>query len=100
MSPVHQVWPKPSCREQLKGEEDKSDRKRGGKITSGNGRAWSSPSPRGQWKMEKNGCEVTCGAAMTLVIKGVHYRIGEGLTLVACGLDCVLICCDHPESFK
>ena len=28
MSPVHQVWPKPSCKAQRKGEEDKADRKR------------------------------------------------------------------------
>ena len=47
MSPVHQVWPKPSCKAQWKGE-DKADRGRGGKTTSGNGQAWSPPSPRGQ----------------------------------------------------
>ena len=34
---VHQVWPKPSCKPQQKGEEDKADRGRGGKTTSGNG---------------------------------------------------------------
>ena len=70
MSPVHEVWLKPSCKAQGKWEEDKADRRRGGKTTSGdrlrsgkttsgnrrrsgkttsgNGRAWSSPSPRGQ----------------------------------------------------
>ena len=32
------------------GEEDKGDRGRGGKTTSGNGQAWSSGSPRGQWR--------------------------------------------------
>ena len=31
-----------------KKEEDKADRGRGGKTTSRNGQAWSSPSPRGQ----------------------------------------------------
>ena len=36
-----------------RGEEDKADRKRGGKTTSRSGLAWSSPSPRGQWKTEK-----------------------------------------------
>ena len=36
-------------------EEDKADSRRGGKTTSGNGRAWSLPSPRGQWKTGKNG---------------------------------------------
>ena len=28
MSPVHQVLPKPSCKAQWKGDEDKADRKR------------------------------------------------------------------------
>ena len=54
MSPVHQVWPKP-CKAQWKGEEDKADKGRGGKTTSGNGQAWSSASPRGQWRTGKNG---------------------------------------------
>ena len=27
----------------------------GGKTTSGNGQAWNSPSPRGQWRTGKNG---------------------------------------------
>ena len=36
------------------------------------GQAWSSQSPRGQWKtgkMEKTGCEI-CGAQTTLAAKG------------------------------
>ena len=37
------------------GKGDKADRERGGKTTSGNGQAWSSPSPRGQWRTGKNG---------------------------------------------
>ena len=55
MFPVHQVWPKPSCKAQWKGEEYKADRGRSGKTTSGNGQAWSSASPRGQWRTGKNG---------------------------------------------
>ena len=55
LSPFHQAWPKPSCKPQWKGEEDKADRGRGGKTTSGNGQAWSSPSHRGQWRTGKNG---------------------------------------------
>ena len=55
MSPVHQVWPKLSCKAQWKGEEDKSDRGRGWKTTSGNGQAWSWPSPKGQWRTGQNG---------------------------------------------
>ena len=33
------------CKAQWQGEEDKADRGRGGKTTSGNGQAWSSPNP-------------------------------------------------------
>ena len=55
MSPVHQAWLKPSCKAQWKGEEDKADRGRGGKTTSGNGQAWSLAGPRGQWRTGKNG---------------------------------------------
>ena len=55
MSPVHQVWPKPYCKAQWEGEENKADRKRGGKTTSGNGQVWSSQSPRRQWRTGKNG---------------------------------------------
>ena len=39
----------------VKGGEGKADRGRGGKTTSGNGQAWSSVSPRGQWRTETNG---------------------------------------------
>ena len=58
---------------QWKGEENKADRGRGGKTTSGNGQAWSSEVPEGsgeQRKMEKTGCEIICGAPTTLVVKG------------------------------
>ena len=33
----------------------KADRERSGKTTSGNGQAWCSSSPRGQWRARKNG---------------------------------------------
>ena len=46
---------KPSCKAQSKGEEDQADRGRGGETTSGNGQAWNSPSPRGQWRTGENG---------------------------------------------
>ena len=55
MFSVYQVWPKPSLKAQRKGEENKADRGRGGKTTSGNGQAWSSASPRGQWRTGENG---------------------------------------------
>ena len=44
-----------SCKAYWKEEEDKADRKRGWKIATENGQAWSSQSLRGQWKTEKNG---------------------------------------------
>ena len=61
------------ARHSERGEEDKEDRGRGGKTTSENGQAWTSASPRGQWKtgkMEETGCEVICGAPTTLAVKG------------------------------
>ena len=56
-----------------RGEEDEADRKRSGKTASGNGRAWSSSSPRWRWKTEKNGgnwFELICGAPTTPAVKG------------------------------
>ena len=75
---VRQVWPKPSCKAQSKGEEDKADRRRGGKTTSENGQAWSAASPRGQWrtgKMEKTGCKIFCGVPTTLAVKGLRMMM-------------------------
>ena len=37
------------------GRRQGEQRRRGGKATSGNGQAWSSASPRGQWRTGKNG---------------------------------------------
>ena len=74
MSPVHQVWPKPFCKAQRKGEEDKADRGRGGKtrhqgmdrpevrlVSEGSGE---------QGKIEETGFEIICGAPATLAVKG------------------------------
>ena len=80
MFPVHQVWPNPSCKAQWKGEEDKADKGRGGKTTSGNGQALSSASPRGQWrtgKVEKTGCKIICGAPTTLAVKGLMMTMKQ-----------------------
>ena len=54
------------------GKEDKADKGRGGKTTSGNGQAWSSAGSRGQWrtgKMEETGSEIICGVPMTLAVR-------------------------------
>ena len=47
---IPMAWPKPSCKAHWKGEEDKADKGRGGKTSSGNGQVWRSASPRGQWR--------------------------------------------------
>ena len=59
------------------GKRRQGNRRIGGKTTSENGQAWSSPSPRGQWRTKKNkkkleeiGCEVVCGGPTTSVVKG------------------------------
>ena len=43
------------ARHSERAKKTKADRGRGGKITTGNGQAWSSPSPRAQWRTVKNG---------------------------------------------
>ena len=40
---------------QTEEEVGRQHRARSGKTTSGNGQAWSSPSPRGRWRTGKNG---------------------------------------------
>ena len=57
-----------------KGKEDKADKERGGKTASGNGQAWSSASPRGQWRTGKNGenwLQNHLWCPMTLAVKGL-----------------------------
>ena len=39
----------------VKGERGQGRQRRGGKTTPENEQAWSSPSPRGQWRTKKNG---------------------------------------------
>ena len=55
------------------GEEDKADRGRGGKTTSGNGPGVCKvPEGSGEHgKMEKTGCKIICGAPTTLAVKGL-----------------------------
>ena len=91
MSPVHQVQPRPSSKAEWKEEEDKADRRRGGKTTIGNGQAWSLPSPIGQWGTEKNGGNwlwshlVICGAPTTHTVKGQVKMISTGIFEDGCG---------------
>ena len=46
---------------------DKADKGRDGKTTLGNGQAWSSPSPRGQWRTGEMG---ETRAPTNLAVKG------------------------------
>ena len=92
MFPVHQVWPKPSCKAQWKGEGDKADKGRGGKTTSGNCRPGVQQVPEGsgeQEKMEKTGCKVICGAPTTLAVKRLMMMMISVHT-TECGIDAVL----------
>ena len=72
MSPVHQVWQKPSCKAQCKGEEDKADGKRGERQHQGIDRPGVPQVPEDsgeQRKMEETGCEVICGAQTIPAVK-------------------------------
>ena len=59
----------------VKGGRRHADRGRGGKTTSGNGQAWSTACPRGQWrtgkKWKKTGCKIICVAPTTLAVNGL-----------------------------
>ena len=89
VSPVHQVWPKPSCKAQWKEEEDKADRKKEvGRQHQGMGR----PKVRqvlegsGEWsKMEQTGCEVICGSLR--LRDRWRWRWGKGAAV-----GCVCVC--------
>ena len=78
MFSVHQVLPKPPYKAQWKGEEDRADRGRGGKTTSGMDRPGVRQVAEGsgeQGKMEKTGCKIICGAPTTLAVKGLKMII-------------------------
>ena len=67
MSPTDQIWPKPSCKAQRKGERRQGIQHQGmnkpgvRKVPEGSGE---------QRKMEETGCEIICGAPTTLTVKG------------------------------
>ena len=87
-------------------EEDKADKGRGGKTTSGDGQAWSSAGPRGQWrtgKMEKTGYEIISGAPTTLAVKGLMMMMmnvrGINVDIVPYYIYCIILCCSHCMVF-
>ena len=72
MSPDHQVWPKPSCKAQWKGEEDKAEEEVGRQYQAMD-RSGLRQVPKGsgeQEKMEETGYEIICGAPVALAVKG------------------------------
>ena len=70
---LHQAWPRPACKAQWKGEEDKADRVRGGRQHQGMDRPGVRQIPEGsgeQAKKEETGCEIICGDPTTLTVEG------------------------------
>ena len=73
MSPVYQVLPKPSCKAQWKGEEDKQTEEEVGRQHQRMDSPGVHQVPEGsgeEGKMEETGCEIICGAPATLAVKG------------------------------
>ena len=73
--PVHQVWPKPSCKAQRKGKVRRQGRQR--KRWEDNIREWtglefakSQTAVENREKWRKLVCEIICGASTTLAVKG------------------------------
>ena len=72
------------ARHSERGKEDKADRGRGWKTTSGNGQAWSSA----KGKMEKTGCEIICGAPTTLTVKELMMMMMTALLSFVASSGC------------
>ena len=61
------------ARHSERGKKTRQTEKGGGKTPSENGQAWSSLSPRGQWRTGENGekvCKIICGTPKTLAVEG------------------------------
>ena len=73
MAPVHQVWPRPFCKAQWNGKKTRQTEEEVGRQHQGMDRPWVHQVPEGsgeQGKMEETGCEIICGAPVTLAVKG------------------------------
>ena len=74
MSPVHQVWPKPSlARHSERGKKTRKTEEEVGRQHQGIDRPGARQVAEGsgeQGKMEEAGCEIMCGVPATLTIKG------------------------------
>ena len=73
MSPVHQVWPKHLARHSERGKKTRQAEEEVGRQPHGMDRPGVRQVPEGsgeQGKMEETGCEIICGAPMTLAVTG------------------------------
>ena len=74
MFPVHQVWPKPSCKASERGKKTRQREEEVGRQHQRMDRPRVRQVPEGsgeQGKMEKTGCKIICGAPATLAVKGL-----------------------------
>ena len=73
MSPVHQIWPKPSfARHSERGKKTRQTEEEVGRQHQGMDRPGVRQVPEDggeQRKMEETGCEVICGVPTTLAVK-------------------------------
>ena len=72
MFPVHQIWPKPPCKAQWKGEKTRQTAEEMGRH-QGMDRPGVRQVPEGsgeQGKMEETGCKIIHGTSTTLAVKG------------------------------
>ena len=74
MSPVHQVWPKPSCKvRNERGKKKRLKEEKVGRQHQEMDRPGVHQVPEGsgeQRKMEETGCESICGALTSIAVKG------------------------------
>ena len=73
MFPVHQVWPKNLARHSERGKKTRQTEEEVGRQQQEMDRPGVRKVPEGsgeQGKMEEIGCEIICGAPMTLTVKG------------------------------
>ena len=73
MSPVYQVWPKPSCKAQRKGKKKRQTEEEVGRQHQGMDRPGVRQVLEGsgeEGNMEETGCEIIRGAPTTLAVKG------------------------------
>ena len=74
MSPVHQVWSKPSCKARESKKKTRQTEEEVGRQHLAIDRPGVRQVPEGsreQGKMEKTGCKIICGAQTTLAVKGL-----------------------------